>query len=302
MNGLVIGLLCPAQHLRWTQWMESVVQVEGGVSGSSVRRVVDCCGRSQKCVRASRQLAAPLALRCNVRCTFVDDRPVCGYGRSLRRCLCAAARASVADRSAGARGTEFTTRTDLQSQTGTSGPKWSENQGARMFNNNLGVSHYISPMPDDAALSRAADPCASLIPRHCNCPSVRMDSSTSSRHECASALTVLPLSTRLPMYCTKYWRGPSTKMSPATCRDSMTQMGGHLHHSYSPPWESFDLKATVSSRRGFFWSIFIQILLQGIFIREIRLGDPAHLLHWLVPPEHQVFFCPSPSLSDPTPP
>ena len=156
------------------------------------------------CVRASRQLAAPLALRCNACCTFIDDRPVCGYGRSLRRCPCAAARASVADRSAGARGTEFTTRTDLQSQTGTSGPKRSENQGARMFNNNLGVSHYISPMPDDAALSRAADPCISLIPRHCNCPSVRMDSSTSSRHECASALTVLPLSTRLPMYYTKY--------------------------------------------------------------------------------------------------
>ena len=84
------------------------------------------CGRSQNCVRASRQLVAPLALRCNVRCTFVDDRLVCGYGRSLRRCPCAAARASVADRSAGARGTEFTTRTDLQSQTGTSGPKWSE--------------------------------------------------------------------------------------------------------------------------------------------------------------------------------
>ena len=51
------------------------------------------CGRSQKCVRASRQLAAPLALRCNVRCTFVDDRPVCGYGRSLRRCPYAAAHA-----------------------------------------------------------------------------------------------------------------------------------------------------------------------------------------------------------------
>ena len=51
------------------------------------------CGRSQKCVRASRQLAAPLALRCNVRCTFVDDRPVCGYGHSLRRCPCAAAHA-----------------------------------------------------------------------------------------------------------------------------------------------------------------------------------------------------------------
>ena len=176
------------------------------------------CGRSQKCVRASRQLAAPLALRCNARCTFVDDRPVCGYGRSLRRCPCAAARASVADRSAGARGTEFTTRTDLQSQTGTSGPKWSENQGARMFNNNLGVSHYIPPMPVDAASSRATDPSVSLIPRHCSCPSVRTDPSTSSRHECASALTVLPLSTRLPIYCTKYWRGPSTEMSPATRR------------------------------------------------------------------------------------
>ena len=98
----------------------------------------------------------------------------------------------------------------------------SEYHSARMFNNNLGVSHYISPTPDDAALSRAADPSVSLIPRHCSCPSVRMDSSTSSRHECASALTVLPLSTRLPMYCTKYWRGPSTEMSSATCRDYMT--------------------------------------------------------------------------------
>ena len=98
------------------------------------------CGRSQKCVRASRQLATPLVLRCNVRCTFVDDRPVCGYGRSLRRCPSAAAHTSVADRSAGARGTEFTTQIDLQSQTGTSGPKRSENQGARMFNNTLGVS------------------------------------------------------------------------------------------------------------------------------------------------------------------
>ena len=175
------------------------------ITGGKVNRgEVFCCGRSQKCVRASRQLAAPLALRCNVRCTFIDDRPVCGYSRSLRRCPYAAAHALVADRSAGARGTEFTTRTDLQSQTGTSGPKWSENQGARMFNNNLGVSPYISPMRGDAALSRAADPSASLIPRHCSCPSVRMDSSTSSRHKCASALTVLPLSTKLPKYCTKY--------------------------------------------------------------------------------------------------
>ena len=133
------------------------------------------CGRSQKCVRASRQLAAPLALRCNVRCTFVDDRPVCGYGRSLRRCPCAAAHASVADRSTGARGTEFTTRTDLQSQTGTSGPNWSEYHNARMFNNNLGVSHYISPMANDAALSRVADPSVSLIPHHCSCPSIQTD-------------------------------------------------------------------------------------------------------------------------------
>ena len=149
------------------------------------------CGRSQKCVQASRQLAAPLALRCNARCTFVDDRPVCGYGRSLRRCPCAAARASVADRSAGARGTEFTTRTDLQSQTGTSGPKWSENQGARMFNNNLGVSHYIPPMPVDAASSHATDPSVSLIPHHCSCPSATL---------CAMG-RVSPLSQARPAIC-----------------------------------------------------------------------------------------------------
>ena len=164
------------------------------------------------------QLAAPLALRCSARSTYVDDRPKCGYGRSLRRCPGAAARASVADRSAGARDTESPHEQTYRVKRERPVPNWSEYQCARMFNNNLGVSPYISPMPDDAALSRAADPSVSLIPRHCSCPSVRMDSSTSSRHECASALTVLPLSTKLPMYCTKYWRGPSTEMSPATCR------------------------------------------------------------------------------------